>query len=179
MLEPIHFDQLRVRSHHLWYEQCLLLTAGDFAGGDYNTMTVGWGGLGTMWEKPLAMVVVRPVRYTYQFMEKFDTFTLSAFPTKYRRALGILGRRSGRNGDKIAAARLTPMAAWHVPAPTFSEADLVIECRKIYWSDFDPSHFLDPNIEAHYPNKDYHRIYFGEIIGIHGTAQYSLGPAEM
>src|SRR5512141_1651102 len=104
MLEPIHFDQLIVRSHYLWYEQCLLLTCGDFAGGHYNTMTVGWGSLGTMWEKPLAMVVVRPVRYTYQFMEEYDTFTLSAFPPKYQRALGILGRRSGRNGDKIAAA---------------------------------------------------------------------------
>jgi len=171
-LAPISFDELLVRSHYLWNKQRLLLTAGDFAAGRFNTMTVGWGSLGTMWGRPFAQVVVRPVRYTFQFTEQYDTFTLCVLPAHLQPAWQLLGTKSGRDGDKIAESGLTPVASTRVAAPSFAEAELVIECRKIYWDDIVPEHFLDPAIDQHYPNKDYHRVYFGEILAIHGHEQY-------
>jgi len=164
----ISTEDLVVKVHHLWAKQWLLLTAGDFSTSDFNTMTVGWGSLGTMWGKPFAQVVVRPVRYTYEFIERFDTFTLSAFEARYRRALNLVGTQSGRDGDKIAEAGLTPIPSTRVAAPGFAEAELILECRKIYWDDMEPGHFLDPVIESNYPQKDYHRIYFGEILAAYG-----------
>jgi flavin reductase (DIM6/NTAB) family NADH-FMN oxidoreductase RutF len=169
---PIPFDELLVRPHHLWKKQWLLLTAGDFAAGHFNTMTVGWGSLGTMWGKPFAQVVVRPIRYTYEFMEQYDSFTLCAFPEPYRKSMQLVGTKSGRHEDKIAEAGLTPIASTQVAAPGFAEAELIIECRKIYWSDMAPARFLDPAIEDNYPNEQYHRIYFGEMVVILGTSAY-------
>ena len=167
-LQPITFTKFNVDAIDIWDNQWFLLTAGDFKSGEFNTMTVGWGSFGVMWKKPFAQVVVRPIRYTYQFTEKFDSFTLCAFPKKYKKALNILGTKSGRDGDKIKDAGLTPIASTEIAAPGFSEAELIIECRKIYWQDLDPANFLDKSIDKNYPLKDYHRIYFGEIIKILG-----------
>ncbi len=175
--EPIAFEDLRVNAHHLWLKKWLLLTVGDFAAGDYNTMTVGWGSLGTMWNLPFAQVVVRPTRHTYGFCERFDSFTLCAFPERHRQALQLLGTTSGREGDKIGRTELTPVASTQIASPAFEEAELILECRKIYWDDFDPSRFLKPEIEKSYPEKDYHRIYFGEIVAIEGVAGYRQSPA--
>lgn len=168
----VPWEQFTAKVHHLWEEQWLLLTAGDFHSRRFNTMTVAWGSLGAMWNRPFAQVVVRPTRHTREFMEQYDTFTLSAFPKQHRAALNLLGTRSGRDGDKIAASGLTPIASTQVAAPGFAEAELIIECRKIYSQDLDPARFLDPTIEASYPKKDYHRVYFGEVVAILGTERY-------
>lgn len=167
--QSIPIAEFIVKPYHLWHVQNLLLTAGDFAKGHYNTMTVGWGSLGVMWSVPFAQVVVRPTRYTYEFINRYDTFTLCAFPENYASALQLLGSKSGRDSNKIAESRLTPCASTRVAAPSFVEAELVIECRKMYWDDMAPAHFLDPRIERRYPNKDYHRIYFGEIVAVLGN----------
>ena len=166
--QSILVEKFLVTTHARWAQQWMLLTAGDFNKGHFNTMTVGWGSFGTMWNRPFAQVVVRPTRYTYEFMERYDTFTLCGFPKAYQKALTLLGSKSGRDGDKIAEAGLTPIAALHIAAPAFEEADLIVECRKIYWDDFEPNQFLDPTIESNYPLKDYHRVYFGEIVSISG-----------
>ncbi len=170
----IAFEDFSVRTHQLWLKQWLLLTAGDFEAGRYNTMTVGWGSFGTMWNKPFAQVVVRPGRHTFGFMEKYDTFTLTAFPETAREALKLLGSASGKDGDKIAQAHLTPEASTRIAAPAFAEADLVVECKKIYWDDMKPDQFQTPAIEKFYPENDYHRIYFGEILAISGADRYHL-----
>jgi flavin reductase (DIM6/NTAB) family NADH-FMN oxidoreductase RutF len=168
----IPYEKWTTRTYGLWDKQWFLLTCGDFVRADFNCMTVSWGSLGVMWNKPFAQVVVRPVRYTYQFMEKYPTFTLCAFPKAYRKALNLLGTLSGRDGDKIERSKLTPEAATQVAAPVYEQAELAIECRKMYWQDFDPSHFIDPGIDKNYPKKDYHRIYFGEIVAVTGIEQY-------
>lgn len=168
-VKPITAEQFLVHAHHLWSKQWLLLTAGDFAAGTFNAMTVGWGSFGTMWSKPFAQVVVRPGRHTRGFMDAHDTFTLCAFPERYRPAIQLLGTKSGRDGDKIAESGLTPVAASRVAAPGFAEAELIVECRKIYWQDMQSAHFLDPGIAKLYPQQDYHRIYFGEIVAVAGT----------
>jgi len=172
MRQPIDPEKLIVRPHFLWNTQWLLLCCGDYQTNQFNMMTVGWGSIGTMWRRPFAQVVVRPTRHTYQFMERFDTFTLCAFPEQYHTDLTLLGTRSGRNGNKLIQTGLTPTAARVVAAPVFAEAELAIECRKIYWDDFRPTHFGHPEIKKLYPLRDYHRIYFGEIIAASGTAQY-------
>lgn len=171
--KPIAIDDLQVRAHQLWNGQWFLLTAGDFAAGAYNTMTVSWGSLGTIWNKPFAQVVVRPGRHTRAFMDAHATFTLSSFPASHRDALTLLGTKSGRDGNKIAESGLTPAAATLVAAPCFAEAELVIECRKLYWQDMEPANFLSPAIEKNYPRKDYHRIYWGEIVAVSGVEAYS------
>ena len=173
----IAFDRLCVRTHHLWADQWLLLTSGDFAKQNFNTMTVGWGSLGTMWGMPFAQVVVRPSRHTYSFMERFDSFTLCAFPERFQDTLSMLGSRSGRDGDKITESGLTPIKSTRVAAPGFDEAELIIECKKLYWHDLEPGRFLDPGIEANYPQKDYHRVYFVEIVGVWGESKYEAGGA--
>lgn len=139
----------------------MLITAGRE--GKFNTMTASWGGVGVLWNKAIAWCVVRPNRYTYEFIEREEIFTLSFFEEKYRSILNICGTKSGREIDKIKETELTP-----VPTASkgvyFAEARLVLECRKIYFQDIDPKNFLVPSISSNYPNKDYHRMYIGEII---------------
>ncbi|HHY47584.1 MAG TPA: flavin reductase family protein [Firmicutes bacterium] len=164
--KPIPVYDFTARPYHLFDRQWLLLTSGDFHKNHFNAMTISWGAIGFIWDRPLLIAVVRPTRYTYEFANHYDTFTVCAFPESCRDALNLLGTKSGRDGDKIAESGLTPVASQVVAAPSFAEADLVVECRKVYWQDLDPSHFLDPSIEEFYPHKDYHRAYFGEVVGI-------------
>ena len=163
-LKTIDIAQLKVQPHLLFNSQWALLAAGDFAAGHVNAMTIGWGALGTMWSKPFAFVAVRHSRYTFEFMERYNTFTLNFFPSQHHQALSYLGTHSGREGDKIAASGLTPQAARAVSAPSFAEAEIVLECEKIYANDLDPERFLSPEIQKHYPHQDYHRIYYGKIV---------------
>ncbi|MDF2927317.1 MAG: flavin reductase [Paenibacillaceae bacterium] len=143
-------------------EDCMLITAGSLE--HYNTMTASWGGLGVLWHKPIAFCVVRPTRYTYEFMESAEGFTLTFFTEEYKDVLEICGSVSGRDTDKAAAAHITPVE----PTPgrvSFQEARLVLECRKLYYQDLDPAHFLDESIGGMYKKGDYHRMYVGEITG--------------
>jgi flavin reductase (DIM6/NTAB) family NADH-FMN oxidoreductase RutF len=172
-LSPIPVDKFTVSPHHLWDKQSLILTAGDFAAGRFNAMTVGWGSFGTMWNRPIAMVVVRPQRYTYEFIEKYDTFTLCAFPPEHQTAVDLIGTTSGRYINKIAEAGLTPVAASLVAAPIFAEAELAVECRKIFRTVFEPSQFVDPAIDQNYLKGDYHRVYFGEILAVAGIESFA------
>ncbi len=171
-LSKIEPNRFVIQVMDIWANKWMLLTSGDFGRKHFNTMTVGWGSFGVMWSKPFVQVVVRPTRFTYQFMNQYDTFTLCAFPDAYREALMHLGAVSGRNTDKIAEAGLTPVAAQKVQAPAFAEAELILECRKMYWDDFRPGNFLDPEIEIHYPKKDYHRVYIGEVLAVYGKKVY-------
>lgn len=170
--ESIPFDALTLPVVRQFNNRWMLLTAGENRPGGFNTMTVSWGGLGVIWNKPLAMVVVRPSRFTFTFIEAHDTFTLSAFPGEYKDQLTLCGTRSGRTFDKIKACGLTPISSSAVAAPGFDEAELILECRKMYYDDIEPTHFLAGHIEANYRGHDYHRMYFGEIVAVQGTADY-------
>jgi len=175
--EPIAINDFYFNVFHAWNHGWYLLTAGDFAAGKYNAMTVSWGATGVLWNKPFVQVVVRPTRHTYQFIEQYPTFTLAAFDEEQRPALNLLGVKSGRDGDKIAASGLTLMASTRVAAPGFLEAELVMECEKMYFDDLKPEHFLAGHIAPHY-HEDYHRVYYGEIKAILGTEKYCRTIAE-
>jgi flavin reductase (DIM6/NTAB) family NADH-FMN oxidoreductase RutF len=168
----IAIDDFSIKPIHQFDKGWFLLTAGDLAGKVFNAMTVSWGGIGYIWRRPIVQVVVRPTRYTYQFMEEYDSFTLCAFPEDNRDALSLLGSKSGRNGDKILESGLTPIASQKVAVPGYAEAELIIECRKIYWGDIDPQHFLSADIHQNYHLKDYHRFYFGEILHLEGVDRF-------
>lgn len=139
----------------------MLIAAGtrDF----FNMMTASWGGLGVLWNRNIAICFIRPQRYTYDFMERSEYFTLSFFSEAYREALNLCGSRSGRQVDKAAAAGLTPVAG-ETGAVYFAEARLVLECCKICFQDLAPTHFLDSAIYKNYPGRDYHRMYLGETL---------------
>lgn len=170
---PIPVSQLVVRPFHLLDKQWFLLAAGDFAAGKYNAMTVSWGGLGTMWDRPVVQVVVRPHRYTFEFMEEYPDFTVSAFPEASRKALNLLGTVSGRGRNKIAESGLTVRAGQAVGSPVFGEAELVLECRKLFFQDIDPAGFVDKSLERNYPRKDYHRVYVGEVVAASASAAFA------
>ena len=163
-MKPIDIKDFSPRIFHLFDEQWLLLACGDFRKKHFNAMTVSWGSLGIIWNRPFVQVVVRPTRYTFEFMNRYETFTVCAFEDQYREALNLLGSKSGRDGDKIADSGLTPVAAQKVASPGFEEAELVLECRKLFWQDIDHSHFVDTSIEEYYPEKDYHRMFFVSVL---------------
>ena len=142
-------------------DRWMLITAGTKE--KCNTMTASWGGLGVLWGKPVATVYIRPQRYTMEFVEGSEFFTLAFFGEEYRKALALCGSKSGRDVDKVKECGFTVMEA-EGGAPYFAQAELVLVCKKAYWQDMDPAHFLDPEIETHYAQRDYHRIFIGEIV---------------
>ena len=168
----IPFDKFTLSVIQSFNNRWMLLAAGENKPGGFNVMTVSWGGFGVIWNKPLAMVVVRPSRFTFEFMEKSDTYTLSSFSGEFKDQLTLCGTRSGRAMDKIEACGFKPVASSAVPAPGFEEAELIIECRKMYYDDINPAHFLASHIEGNYGGRDYHRMYFGEIVAIQGSEDY-------
>lgn len=138
----------------------LLITAGDDA--KYNTMTASWGGVGVLWNKNVATIYIRPQRYTKEFVDQNDTFSLTFFDETHREALAFCGKYSGRDYDKAKETGLTP--SFDYAAPTFREGNLVLICKKIYAQELTPACFLDDSISKNYPNKDYHTMYIGEIL---------------
>ena len=142
-------------------DQWMLVSAGDRT--KSNTMTASWGGMGVLWGRNVVTVYIRPQRYTYSFMEKSDYFTVAFFDESWRDALSLCGSKSGREVDKAKACGFT-LAYGRGDAPYFQEARLVLVCKKLYFDDIDPTHFLDREIDSrNYPGKDYHRMYIGEV----------------
>ena len=143
-------------------EDWALLTAGTI--NDFNTMTVSWGGIGELWGKDVGFVFVRPQRYTYEFIEKNDYFSLSFFGGEYKKELGICGSKSGRDIDKMAETGFTPVDLENVV--DFEQAKITIVMKKLAYQDMKPEGFLDESIMKNYANNDFHRIYVGEIVKV-------------
>jgi len=160
-LTPIKCDDIRDNPFHLIGSVWMLVTAGAMK--SFNTMTASWGGLGVLWNKQVCYVFIRPTRYTYEFMERDGSFSLSFFEEDQREALNFCGSHSGRDVDKIKQTGLTPVQD-PSGAVYFNEARLVLICKKMYYQDINPSNFIDTMIDKNYPDKDYHRMYVGEII---------------
>ncbi|MBR2759959.1 MAG: flavin reductase [Solobacterium sp.] len=130
----------------------------------HNTMTISWGGMGTLWEKPVVTVYVKPCRNTFRFMNQYEYFTVSFYPDDCRKALTVMGSISGRDTDKDAEAGL------HVKdlakAITYEEAEVTLLCRRIYWQDLDEEHMPGEVVKLNYLSDDPHRMYIGEVIEI-------------
>jgi flavin reductase (DIM6/NTAB) family NADH-FMN oxidoreductase RutF len=127
-----------------------------------NTMTASWGGLGVIWNKNVAYVVIRPQRYTKEFVDHSDSFSLSFYDDSFKKQLGYLGAVSGRDEDKIARTELT--VAHTDKTPYFAEANIVLLCKKLYAQPLKPEFFIASGLDAEfYPDKDYHTLYIVEI----------------
>lgn len=136
-----------------------LVSAAD--GKDWNTMTISWGGVGELWGKDVVFVFIRPQRYTKDFMDASDYFTVSFFDEQYKDALKVCGTKSGRTCDKISLAGLS--AEFDGEAVYPAQAKLVVKCRKIAVQKMDNSGFIDSSIESNYSAGDYHFVYIGEV----------------
>lgn len=154
--------ELKVNPFTLVLKDWFLVTAGDLE--SFNTMTAGWGGLIGMWSRNCVLIAVRPTRYTFEFLERNEYFTLCWLGSQYRKALEICGSVSGRHVNKVADAGLHPIQGSQEGMVAFKEAELIMECRKIYFQDITPANFQDDRLEDWYPEKDYHRFYIGEIL---------------
>lgn len=133
--------------------------------GKTNTMTAAWGGLGIMWGKQVAYIVIRNSRYTKEFVDAADTFSLSFFDEEYKSALKYLGTVSGRDEDKITNAKLTVLH--NNNTPYFEEAGIVLICRKMFAQDVSKENFLSPDIDqTWYKDSDYHVLYIAEITDV-------------
>lgn len=140
----------------------MLITAGEM--NSWNTMTASWGQLGIMWNLPVSVCYIRPQRYTAEFVEQNEFYTLSFFSEQYRNALKFCGSRSGRDYDKAKETGLSPMQTEN-GSVAFEQARLILECRKLYTDVLKKESFASgQHMNRHYPNDDFHRIYMGEIV---------------
>lgn len=153
---------------HLIGKEWMLVTAGKKD--SYNTMTASWGGMGYIWERPSSFIFIRNTRYTYQFLQKEEEFTLSFFSEQHRGALRICGTKSGRDTDKVKEAGLTPM---ETPSGlmSFEEARMIIECKKMFVQELDYANLTTPyftNImkESYEKEPSQHQLFISEITNI-------------
>lgn len=143
-----------------------LVTAGTPE--DYNTMTISWGSLGTIWAprgngRQIATIYIKPSRYTFNYLEKSDYYTISFFPEEKRKDLAYLGSHSGRDEDKLAATSLTPVEKAH-GTMGFAEASLTLVCHKLYSDGFKKENIPADIVAAYYDGEDPHHFYIGEIV---------------
>ena len=131
-----------------------------------NTMTASWGGMGVLWNKPVAFVFIRPQRYTFEFTENSDVMTLSFFGGEKREALKICGSLSGRDCPKIEKAGLTPYRLGYGLVP-FEGAHLAVCAKKIYTDMIKPENMLCGDIMKNYPKCDFHKMYIAEICDVY------------
>lgn len=146
-----------------WFHDAEILAAGNEE--QHNAMTIGWGGIGTLWGRTALTVYVAEQRYTKKFMDESAYFTVMAFDVAHSKVLEYMGSKSGRDGDKAAALGLHT-AYTENGTPYYVEADLVIECRTMYAAPFDPQYFKDDVPKRMYANfpAGLHSMYIGEVV---------------
>ena len=161
MFKEIKPTELKENTFEVIGKQWLLVTA-EKEDGHCNTMTASWGGLGVMWGKDVAYIVIRPQRYTKEFIDASNTLSLSVLPESYRKDYSYLGTISGRDENKIEKVGLTVLHDGETPY--FEEAKLVLICEKLFVQPYTPDSFIDKTLlEKYYPDEDYHTLYICEI----------------
>ena len=143
-------------------DQWMLVTAKK-PDGTYNMMTASWGGTGILWNKCVSFIFIRENRFTKEFLDESDSYTLTFFDESMRPALDELGAKSGRDLDKMNYPGLTPVekdgAVW------FEEATFTMVCKKLYKNFMPPESILCPTVLPEmYPGGNYHFVYVGEIV---------------
>ena len=145
-----------------WFRDAQLLCAGNKE--KSNAMTIGWGGIGTFWQRPALTVYVAEQRYTKMFMDDSEFFTVMSFDVKDSKVLNYMGTKSGRDGDKAQALGLHTAYTAN-GTPYFTEATMVIECKIMYAAPLDPQHFKSDVPKKVYGNPaSVHSMYIGEVV---------------
>lgn len=141
----------------------MLITVGNKD--KFNMMTAKYGAFGHLFDKPIAMCFIHPTRYTYQFMEDNDTYTFSFYPEAYRSVLEYCGTVSGKDTDKIKNSGLTPITTPN-GNQAFSEAWLIIECRKLVGQSLTPDAICDKDLKKEWNTQQLFKMYMGEITNV-------------
>lgn len=162
MKKEINIRELKDNFVKMISNDWALLSAGTKE--NFNTMTVSWGGIGELWGKDVCFVFVRPQRYTFEFMEQNDYFSLSFFGGEYKKELGICGSKSGRDIDKIAETGFSAIDLQN--AVGYEQAKVNVVLKKLAYQDMKPDGFIDESIMNNYANNDFHRVYVGEIVKV-------------
>lgn len=169
----MNYKEKDYKAFEMFAKEWALVTAGTME--DFNGCTIGWGGIGTLWRSPVVTVYLHPARLTCKYLKEHDTFTVSFYPESCKKALGIMGTRSGRDGDKVAEAGLTPVAIGD--SVTFAEARQTFLCRKLYQHQLakealaeDIQHIYSENPNMFPPDEngewEAHWVFVGEIIDV-------------
>ncbi len=175
----VHYlDYFAVTMQRMRDDGLLLVTAG--ADGKANVMTIGWGTIGSIWSRPIFLVLVRPSRYTYTRLEQVGDFTVNVPPRELASAVGLCGVLSGRDHDKVQEARLTLVPSREVRPPVIGECVVHFECRTLHRNDLVPQMLAQTVREQFYSTGDFHRIYFGEIVAAYADedARRRLGAIQ-
>ena len=159
-MKQIEINEFSENPFKLIGSDWMLITAKK--GDKTNMMTASWGGVGILWNKPVATIYVRPQRYTKEFIDNEEYFSLCVLPEEYRQILNYCGTKSGRDEDKISETKLTIDES--EKAPIFKESRLVLICKKLYAQDLTEQSFIDKSlVEKNYQAKDFHTMYIAEI----------------
>ena len=158
----ISVEELKDNPFTLINKDWMLITAGNRE--KHNTMTASWGGVGELWGRYVSTIYIRPQRYTLEFVEREDYYSLCFFGPDCRQALNLCGSKSGREVDKDAATGLTP--CFDEMAPYYEQARLVFLCRKLYRQDLEEGCFLDKGLLEKWYDNDLHRMFIGEIVKV-------------
>ncbi|MGN0521977.1 MAG: flavin reductase family protein [Eubacterium sp.] len=160
MFKEIKLSDIEENMVSLFRDQWALVTAGN--SDKLNTMTVSWGAVGELWGMDMATIYIRPQRYTEEFLDKEDYFTVTFYPQEKKDILRLCGAKSGRDIDKVKECKLTP--CFDDKAPYFKEAKIVLICRKVAKSRFNPDEIIDKSIiDKWYEIRDFHYIYQGAV----------------
>ena len=158
-IAPVDFERSAFK---LIGDEWMLITAPDSnKESGANAMTASWGGIGVLWNTPVATIYVRPQRHTYSLVENCDRLSLCFFSSEYKKALGFCGRASGRDTDKLNECGFTCHKEEGVDV--IDQANTVMVCKKLYADDLKEACFTDNSPLACYPKRDYHRFYICEI----------------
>ena len=158
----ISVEELKDNPFTLINKDWMLITAGNRE--KHNTITASWGGVGELWGRYVSTIYIRPQRYTLEFVEREDYYSLCFFGPDCRQALNLCGSKSGREIDKDAATGLTP--CFDEAAPYYEQARLVFLCRKLYRQDLEEGCFLDKGLLEKWYDNDLHRMFIGEIVKV-------------
>lgn len=158
------FDEFKLTLDKLLGDGILLV-----AGNPPNPMTIGWGTIGIVWGKPVFTVFVRPTRFTYDRMEHSDSFSVNLLPDSFIRQLSVCGTESGRDTDKIEVCGFTMENGIRIPAKFIGESWIHYECKIIHKHTIDQETLETSLIRRYYPIRDFHRAYYGEIVGVYKT----------
>ena len=159
-MKEIKAEELQKNPFSMIGKEWMLVTAEK--DGHVNMMTASWGGVGVMWGKNVAFIVIRPQRFTKGLVDAAETLSLSFLSEEYRDVLNYAGTASGRDEDKVKKSGLT--VSHEGDTPYFEQAQTVLLCRKLYRQNLDPAGFYDGGLDQKwYPGKDYHTLYIAEI----------------
>lgn len=159
----INFTDNLERGMKFLKSQGAFLTVKD--GERINTMTIGWGNVGYIWNRPIFTVMVRKSRYTIDFLENANNFTVSIPLNKnMKNALMVCGSKSGRDINKFKECNLTLVKSKKVETPIIGDCELFYECKIVYKQEMNPKLLSEDIVKSSYEKGDYHTLYYGEIV---------------